>query len=190
MTDEVFNQEVKNFFADVKHPKLNVPFRKTVYQPQLELMRYLAKNGFKIFIVSGGTADFMRVISQDYYGIPPEQVIGSKFEHKYDDIRNKLMREPKLDAVDDREAKAYNIQDVIGKRPVFTAGNVRSGGDIYMLRYSQGSPYLNYQLLVNHDDPQREFKYSEKDGVSLLWAKTYNWHVLSMKDDWKQIFPN
>jgi phosphoglycolate phosphatase-like HAD superfamily hydrolase len=190
MTDESFTREVKDFFTEVKHPQLNVPFNKTVYKPQLELMKYLAQNGFKIYIVTGGTADFMRVVSKDFYGIPPEQVIGSGFEHRYDEPRNSLMREPKLEATQAREAKAYNIQEAIGKRPVFAVGNVRSGGDIYMLRYSQGSSYPNFQLLVNHDDANREFAYQEKDGVSLLWAQKYKWNILSMKNDWKTIFPN
>ncbi|MFL5786330.1 MAG: HAD family hydrolase [Bacteriovoracaceae bacterium] len=190
MTDEEFDEKVKNFFQDVKHPTLHVPFKKTVYRPQLELMKFLAHNGFKIYIVSGGTADFMRVISMEFYGVPPEQVIGSNFEHKYDTVKNELIREPKLTSNGNREAKAITLENDIGKRPVFTVGNVRGGGDIYMLRYSQGAPYLNYQLLVNHDDPKREFEYEEKDGVSLLWAKTYKWHVVSMKNDWKTIFAN
>jgi len=95
---------------------------------------------------------------------------------------------PKIEFINDKKTKAYAIQKIIGKRPVFATGNVKSGGDIYMLRYSQGSKYPNFQLLINHDDADREFSYDEKDGISMIWAKRYNWNILSMKNDWKQIF--
>jgi hypothetical protein len=142
-----------------------------------------------VYICSGGTTDFMRVISHKIYHVPPEQVIGSTFEFKFDVKLNKLIIKPKVHEMNDKETKAHNIERIIGKRPVFAAGNVRSGGDIYMLRYSQGGPYRSYQLMINHDDKEREFAYQEKDNISLNWSKIYQWNVLSIKDDWKQVFP-
>lgn len=189
MSSEAFADEVNNFFQSVTHPTLNVPLKQTVYQPQVELIKYLMNNNFKVYICSGGTVDFIREITQELYRVPKEQVIGTTFFNDYDESNNTLKRIPKIEFINDKKTKAYGIQKIIGKRPVFASGNVKSGGDIYMLRYSQGNKYPNYQLLINHDDAIREFAYDEKDGISMKWAKKYNWNVLSMKDDWKQIFP-
>jgi len=188
MSEEKFDTNAKEFFALAKHPTLNVPVSKLVYQPQVELLNYLRTNGFKTYIVSGGTVEFMRTISEEYYGIPPEQVIGSRFEYTFNVDSNTIIRNSKISSIDDKETKPVNIQYVIGKRPVFACGNERSGGDIYMLRYSQGSKYPSYQLLVNHNDEVREFAYQEKDSISLKWAAKYNFHVVDMQKDWKTVF--
>lgn len=189
MTTDEFTEEVKEFFEEEKHPKLKVPYKKIIYQPQLELLSYLKENGFKVFISSGGTIDFMRAISEEYYGIPSEQVIGTSFKYHYDQVQNTMRIEPKADNTNDKITKTYGIQKNIGKRPIFASGNVGNGGDVYMLRYSQGGRYPSYQLLINHDDADREFSYGEKDNTSLNSARQYKWNVLSIKQDWKQVFP-
>ena len=188
MSEEKFDAMAKEFFAGAKHPTLHVPVSKLVYQPQVELLNYLRANGFKTYIVSGGTVEFMRAVSEEYYGIPPEQVIGSRFGYTFNADSNAIVRDSKLFSIDDKETKPVNIQQVIGKRPVFACGNERSGGDIYMLRYSQGSKYPSYQLLVNHNDAAREFAYQEKDSISLKWAAKYNFNVVDMQKDWKTVF--
>lgn len=189
MTNEEFQKTAEEFFRETKYPGLNVSLSKIVYQPQLELMNYLRKNGFKVYICSGGEADFMRVISEKYYGISKEQVIGSELVFEYNAETNIMTRRSKLYTDNNGRAKAENIYHRIGRPAVFAVGNVRSGGDIYMLRYSQASKYPSFQLLIDHDDEKREFLYSEADNISLDWAKKYNWNIVSMKNDWKQIFP-
>jgi phosphoserine phosphatase len=189
MTNEEFQKVAENFFRETKYPGLNVPLSKIVYQPQLELMNYLRKNGFKVYICSGGESDFMRVISEKYYGIPKEQVIGSELAFDYNDVTNLMTRRSKLYTDNNGRAKAVNIYQRLGRPAVFAVGNIRTGGDIYMLRYSQASKYPSFQLLIDHDDVKREFLYSETDNISVEWAKKYNWNVVSMKNDWKQIFP-
>ena len=189
MTNEEFQKTAEAFFREIKYPGLNVPLEKTVYQPQLELMNYLRKKGFKVYICSGGESDFMRVISEKYYGISKEQVIGSELVFEYNENTNVMIRRSKLYTDNNGRAKAVNIYQRLGRPAVFAVGNVRSGGDIYMLRYSQASKYPSFQLLIDHDDEKREFLYSESDNISLEWAKKYNWNVVSMKNDWKQIFP-
>ena len=189
MTSKEFQKTAEDFFRETKYPGLNSPLEKVVYQPQLELMNYLRKNGFKVYICSGGETDFMRVISEKYYGIPKEQVIGSELVFEYNENTNDMIRRPILYTDNNGKAKAENIYHRIGRPAVFAVGNVRSGGDIYMLRYSQASKYPSFQLLINHDDEKREFLHSEADNISLEWAKKYNWNVVSMKNDWKQIFP-
>ena len=188
MNQQEFETKAQEFFATARHPKLGVPIANLVYKPQVELLQYLRANGFKTFICSGGTVELMRVIGEEYYGIPDEQVIGSTFKYTFDEESNSIMREGALNSLDDKKEKPVNIQYHIGKRPVFACGNERSGGDIYMLRFSQGNKYPSYQLLVNHDDEAREFLYQEADSISLKWAKKYNWNVVSMKNDWKEIF--
>jgi len=190
MNEEEFEKEAQQFFDVAKHPTLGVPLAQLVYKPQTELLQYLRDNGFRTFICSGGSVEFMRVISEQYYGIPDEQVIGSRFKYSYDEINNVIKREGALGSLDDKQEKPVNIQYHVGKRPVFACGNERAGGDIYMLRFSQGNKYPSFQLLINHDDEQREFLYQEKDSISLKWAKKYNWNVVSMKNDWNEVFVN
>ena len=189
MANEKFKEIAKDFFRDFKYPGLNKPMSKIIYQPQLELLDYLRANGFKVYICSGGEAEFMRVISKDYYGIPVENVMGSELVFNYDENANIMIRDSKLFTDNNERSKATNIQYRLGKPSVFAVGNVRSGGDIYMLRFSQSSKYPSFQLMINHDDGKREFAYEEKNRISLNWSEKYNWNVVSMKNDWKQIFP-
>ncbi|MBV7533064.1 HAD family phosphatase [Chitinophaga sp. sic0106] len=191
MTATAFAAEVQLFFNTVKHPTLKTSLYQAIYKPQVELLNYLRTNGFKTFICSGGTVDFMRVVSDTLYGIPPEQVIGTELKYRYIDSAgvNDIMRLPGLTTFNDKQEKPVNIQYHIGKRPILACGNEGGAGDVYMLRFSQGNPYKSLQLIVNHDDAAREFEYSEKDNKSLNMAKQYNWQVISMKNDWKTIFP-
>lgn len=189
MTESEYTKSATAFFESAKTPS-GKSISQLIYQPQVELLNYLRANGFKTYICSGGSVEFMRVISQKFYGIPPEQVIGTQFKYVYKDSAgvNDIMRQPGLHSFNDKQEKPVNIQYFIGKRPIFACGNEGGGGDIYMLRFSQGNSYPSFQMLVNHDDKEREFYYQEKDNKSLNWAKKYNWHVISMKNDWKQVF--
>lgn len=188
MTEDEFEASTKEFFAGAKYPGKNVSLKQIRYQPQLELLNYLRANGFKTFIVTGGTIELVRAISADFYGIPKEQVVGTSFKYKFDDATNNIIREPALDLFDDKVGKPIGIQLHIGQRPVFACGNEGGAGDLAMLRYSQGSKYPSFQMLVNHNDSIREYSYQEKDNLSLNTAGKYKYHVISMKDDWKKIF--
>ncbi|OMQ12824.1 nitrate reductase formation protein NapD [[Flexibacter] sp. ATCC 35103] len=190
MTEDEFEASAKDFFATAQYPGKNVPVKQIRYQPQLELLNYLRANGFKTFIVTGGTIELVRAISADFYGIPKEQVVGTSFKYKFDDTKNAVLREPALDLFNDKEGKPVGIQLHIGQRPVFACGNEGGAGDLAMLRYSQGSKYPSFQLIVNHNDPIREYNYQEKDNLSLNTAAKYKYHVVSIKDDWKKIFPD
>jgi hypothetical protein len=188
-TEEEYEKDVAEFFTNAKAPN-GKSIADLVYKPQVELLQYLRANGFKTYICSGGTVDFMRAISTKYYGIPPDQVMGSTFVYVYKDSAgiNDIYRTPKLNTLNDKQVKPVSIQYHIGKRPIFACGNEGGGGDIYMLRFSQGSKYLSYQLIVNHDDKEREYYYQEKDNKSLNWAKKFGWNIVSMKANWKTIF--
>ncbi|WP_413577589.1 HAD family hydrolase [Bdellovibrio sp. HCB290] len=191
MSEPDFTKEVKEFFQSALHPKLNVPYTQTAYQPMLELLSYLRENDFKLFICSGGDISFMRVVGTDMYGIPSQNIIGSFFVDRAREIDGKLvvMRTSALGMMNDKDGKPVSIVRHIGKRPILSVGNERSGGDIDHLRYSRESTGPNMQIMINHDDAEREAAYVEKDGASLAAAKKFGFKVLSMKNDWKQIFP-
>lgn len=189
MTEDAFEASAKDFFASATYPGRNTPISGIVYQPQIELLNYLRANGFKTFIVTGGTIELVRTISLPFYGIPKNQVVGTTFQYKFVDSNRTVMRQPAIALFNDKEGKPVGIQWHIGQRPVFACGNEGGAGDIAMLKYCQSSKYPSFQLLVNHNDAAREYAYQEKDTASLKAAAKNNWHVVSMKDDWKKIFP-
>jgi len=200
MTTEEFAQLVKDWIATAKHPTTGKLFTDMTYQPMLEVLAYLRANGFKNFIVSGGGIEFMRVWTEAAYGIPPEQVVGSSIKTKFElrDGKPVLMRLPELNFNDDKAGKPVAINQHIGRRPVMAFGN--SVGDQQMLEYTQGGSGARFELLVLHDDVAREFAYGPARGLpdvkygyftSALedHAKKDGWTVVSMKDDWKSVFP-
>jgi phosphoglycolate phosphatase-like HAD superfamily hydrolase len=194
MTTEEFATIVLRWFATAKHPKYGRPYTECVYQPMLELLSYLRVNGFKTFIVSGGGIDFMRPITEKVYGIPPEQVVGSSGKLKYE-LRNGtpvIHREPEVSFIDDGPGKPVGIQNHIGRRPIAAFGN--SDGDLQMLEWTAGGTGARFMLLVHHTDAEREALYDRESSIGKLdkaldTARTRGWTVLSMKDDWKTIFP-
>jgi len=199
MTTVEFEQIVKDWIATAKHPKTGKLFTEMVYQPMLELLAYLRANGFKNYIVSGGGIEFMRPWTEQVYGIPPEQVVGSSIKTKFEmrDGKPVLVRLPELNFNDDKADKPVGINQHIGRRPIAAFGNSR--GDKEMLEYTQGGSGARFELLVLHDDAAREYAYGPALGLpdvklgaftQALYeqAKKEGWTVVSMKDDWKQVF--
>jgi len=200
MTTVEFEQIVKDWIATAKHPKTGKLYTQMVYQPMLEVLAYLHANGFKNFIVSGGGIEFMRPWTEQVYGIPPEQVIGSSIKTKFEmrDGKPVLVRLPELNFNDDKADKPVGINQHIGRRPIMAFGNSR--GDKEMLEYTQGGSGARFELLVLHDDAAREYAYGPAKGLpdvklGALTQAVYDqaqkegWTVVSMKDDWKQVFP-
>jgi len=163
----------------------------------LEVMQYLRANGFRTYIVTGGGQEFVRVYSERVYGIPPEHVVGSSIVTKFDDSSGTpvLMREPKVFLIDDGPGKPVGINLIIGKRPTAAFGN--SGGDAQMLEWTQAG---KGSRLVFHDDANREYAYGPAKGLPDTHVGTFSdalmaeavkngWVVISMKSDWKRVFP-
>ena len=199
MTNEAFQEIVKQWLATAKHPRFKRPYTELVYQPMIEVMDYLRANGFKTYIVTGGGQEFVRVYSKRVYGIPPEQVVGSSILTKYEyrDGKPVLMREPKVFFVDDHAGKAIGINLFIGKRPYAAFGN--SGGDREMLEWTTAGEGARLAMLVLHDDAEREYAYGPAGGLPdtkvgtfsqalMDEAKKNGWIVISMKNDWKRVF--
>jgi phosphoglycolate phosphatase-like HAD superfamily hydrolase len=195
MTTEAFEKIVQDWIATAKHPKTGRLLTEMVYQPMLELLGYLRANGFKTFIVSGGGIEFMRPWTEKVYGIPPEQVVGSSGKLKFEmrDGKPALVKLPELDFIDDKVGKPVGIQQHIGRRPIAAFGN--SDGDQQMLEWTQGGGGARLMMLVHHDDAVREFAYGAESHIGtfsdalMAEAKKSGWTVISMKDDWKTIFP-
>jgi len=193
MTTEEFDQIVRDWTASAKHPKTGQLYTKMVYQPMLEVLAYLRANGFKTYIVSGGGIDFMRVFSEEVYGIPPEQVIGSSGKTKFEmrDGTPLLMRLAEVNFIDDKAGKPVGIHQHIGRRPIAAFGN--SDGDLQMLQWTCRPPGPRFCLYVHHTDADREWAYDKASSIGRLdegldEAGIMNWTVVDMKSDWTNVF--
>ena len=194
MTTDEFSQTVREWITTARHPQSGRLYTEMVYQPMLELLTYLRRNGFKTFIVSGGGVEFMRPWAERVYGIPPEQVVGSSGKLKLEvrDGRPALLKLPEIDLVNDKEGKPVGIQMRIGRRPIAAFGN--SDGDLQMLEWAMAGSGARFALFVHHDDAAREFAYDRDDTLqkfSAGWdeALAKGWTVVSMQKDWNAIFP-
>jgi AraC-like DNA-binding protein len=195
MSSDEFDAIVRDWLRTARHPRFNRPYTELVYQPMLELLSYLRLHGFKTYIVSGGGIDFMRPWTERVYGIPPEQVIGSRIKVSYEirDGKPVILRLPEIDFVDDRLGKPVGIHQQIGRRPILAFGN--SDGDFQMLEWTTAGPGPRLGLLVHHDDAQRETAYDRNSPFGKLArgldeAATRRWVVTSMQKDWNRIFPH
>jgi hypothetical protein len=194
MTTDAFAKVAADWFATARHPRFDRPYTELAYQPMLELLTYLRENSFKTFIVSGGGVEFMRVISHRVYGIPPEQVVGSSGVTKFEAGPGGtpvLMKEPKIEFVDDGTGKPEGINRFIGQRPILAFGN--SDGDWQMLQWTAAGSGARFMGLVHHTDAEREYAYSKQRvntlDKALVEADAKGWTVVDMKVDWRTIFP-
>jgi len=195
MSSDEFSAIVKEWIRTAQHPTLNKPYTELVFKPMLELLDYLRANDFKTFIVSGGGVEFMRPWVEEVYGIPPEQVVGSSIVNTFE-MRNGtpvLMRQAKINFIDDKEGKPVGINLHIGRRPIFAFGN--SDGDLQMLQWTTlAGKGKRFAGIVHHTDGEREFAYDRDSHMgrldrALSEAATYGWTVVDMKKEWKVIYP-
>jgi len=193
MTTEEFAAIVREWVRTAKHPTLKRPYTELTYAPMRELLDYLRANGFQTWIVSGGGVEFMRVITEELYGVPPQQVVGSSIKTRYE-VRNgqpAIVRLPEIDFIDDKAGKPIGIHKAIGRRPVAAFGN--SDGDFEMLEWTTASPGARLGVIVHHDDAAREFAYDRSSHIGKLArgldeAPQRGWTVVSMRNDWKTVF--
>jgi hypothetical protein len=177
-----------------KHPRFDRLYTDLTYAPMIELLEYLRANGFTTFIVSGGGTAFMRAYTEQCYGIPPWQVVGSsgETEFRYWDSSPTLVKLPELLFFDDGPGKAEGINHYIGRQPIFAFGN--STGDKEMLEWTANCKGLCFMGLVHHDDAKREYDYGPNSDVGhfpvelMEYALANGWNVVSMKNDWNRIF--
>jgi phosphoglycolate phosphatase-like HAD superfamily hydrolase len=194
MTVAEYDKTIRDWLAKARHPRFKRPYTDLVYAPMQELLGYLRANGFRTFIVSGGSVEFMRPWAEKAYGIRPEQVIGSQQEVKFELENEKpvLRRGPNFVFVDDGPEKPVGIYRHIGRRPLAAFGN--SDGDLQMLQVTAAGEGRRLMLIVHHDDAEREYAYDRESHIGRLdkaldAARANNWIVVSMKNEWKRIFP-
>ena len=185
---EQVEADAKAFIETEFHPELGIRYQDCIYQPMVELLAYLADNGFTNYIVSGGGRDFMRGFAQDLYGVPRERVIGSTVAYHYEETESgaRIVQRPELAVIDDGPGKPVQIWNVIGRRPILAAGN--ANGDIEMLKFAESSGHRFLNLLMLHDDDQREYAYQSGAETALALAAGRNWQIVSMRSDFRQIF--
>lgn len=193
MTTAEFEEIVKVWIAAARHPQTGKLFKEMTYQPMLEVINYLKANQCKVFIVSGGGIEFMRPWTQEVYGIPAEQVIGSSIKVKLEiqDSIPVLVRQPEINFIDDKEGKISGIHYYIGKRPIASFGN--SDGDLAMLQWANAGKNRSLKVFIHHTDEKREFAYDKESHIGKLdkgleEGKAKNWTIVDMKADWKNIF--
>jgi phosphoserine phosphatase len=193
MTTAAYDKTIRDWIANAKHPKFKRPYTDLVYVPMQELLAYLRANGFKTFIVSGGSIEFMRPWAEKAYGIPPEQIIGTITDTKFTMMNGKptLTRLPKIDFVDDGPGKPVGVYRSIGRQPILAFGN--SDGDLQMLQWTAAGPGPRLMGLVHHTDAEREFAYDRTSKIGRLdkaWndAMANGWTVVDMKTDWSRVF--
>jgi len=201
MSVEEFNDEAKKWIGTAKHPRWDRPYTELIYQPMLEVLRYLRDNAYKTYIVTGGGQDFVRVYAEKVYGISPEQVVGTAGGTKFGyakDGKPFLTKDAKLLLNDNNAGKPEGIHLMIGRRPYAAFGN--STGDRQMLEWTGAGAGARLKMLLLHDDAAREYAYGPAQGLPdskvgtftpALYdeAKKVGWTVISMKNDWKRVFP-
>jgi phosphoserine phosphatase len=193
-TSEEFEQIVLDWIASARHPSTGRPYTEMVYQPMLELLETLQAHGCRNYIASGGGIEFMRAWVEEAYGIPPEQVIGSSIETRFEirDGEPVLVRLPQVDFVHDHEGKPVGIHKFIGRRPLLAFGN--SDGDLQMLQWTAAGDGPRFLGLVHHTDAEREWAYDRESPVGRLdraldEARAQGWTVVDMAREWRVVFP-
>ncbi len=194
MTSDEFEGVVTDWLKTARHPVTGKRYTEMTYQPMMELLDYLRENDFKVFIVSGGGIAFMRPWTEAVYGIPRENVVGSRIasEFEYRDGVPVIVRQPRIAFIDDKQGKPIGIYEHIGRRPIFAAGN--SDGDLQMLQWTHAGDGLRFCLYLHHTDAEREWAYDRDSHVGSLdkglkEAADKGWTVIDMKEDWARVFP-
>jgi phosphoglycolate phosphatase-like HAD superfamily hydrolase len=194
ITTDEFEAIVQDWIASARHPGTGRRYDEMIYQPMVDVLIYLRANGYKTFIVSGGGVEFMRPWVERVYGIPPEQVVGSRVKVKYEqrDGAPVLLRLPEIDLNDDKAGKPVGIHQVIGRRPTIAFGN--SDGDFEMLEWTTSAKGPRLGVIVHHTDAEREWAYDRETHVGQLVraldeGPRRGWLIVDMKSDWKVVYP-
>ncbi|MBI4348298.1 MAG: haloacid dehalogenase-like hydrolase [Elusimicrobia bacterium] len=174
------------------HPRFGRTRGELLYEPMREVIAWLKTRGFKVYIVSGSTQDFLRAFAEERLGVPRENVIGSELEPAFAEAAPfEVERRGSFRELVDKDRKVVEIDRRIGRRPVVAFGN--SDGDVAMLTYAAKGPRPGFAAFVHHDDAEREFAYDRGSPVGALSrgldvAAERGLRLISMKRDWKRVF--
>lgn len=195
MTVDEFHDAVSQWLKTSVNPEINRPYTQLFYQPMLEVINFLRKNQFEIYIVSGSGQEFLRPLAKQIYHIPSEHVIATigKTDYLYREGKPVLVKRPEIFLMTDKQDKAIAINMFIGKHPLIAFGN--SDGDRQMLEWTENQSGPHFTALVHHDDEKREFAYDNDSKIGrfsndlMTEAQTHHWYVISMRHDWRVVFP-
>lgn len=185
-TEDQYRDYIFNYYKTVTDNRFNKPYNQLVFAPMIQLYRYLQDNQFEIYIVSGSDPMFTRTLCEKSAGIPVQNVTGTTILTKWvetDSGSNFVRMNEIVKPINDVGGKPVHILYKVGKVPVISIGNATS--DYPLLKFSENSPN-SLQLVVNHDDSDREYVY-DYDKVKAMCQKN-QWHEISMKNDFKVIF--
>ena len=190
MSPDEFAEWNKNWLATWKHPKFGVGYRDLIYQPMVELFDYLRANDFEVYLCTADEAAFLRLVSEELYGVPPQNVLGSsvKLEYKAENDPPSVLRTGKGNYLNNWDGKPRHITQTIGHEPILAGGN--SNGDLHMLQWVGGATRKTLAILVHHTDADREDQYDKHTEKVMPLAKEGGWTIVDMKKDWKTVFPN
>jgi phosphoglycolate phosphatase-like HAD superfamily hydrolase len=185
LTADAFAARVTAWFEDSRHPELGVPWSQTRYRPMLELIAELRARHFSVYLATGTGTEFMRVVSQRFFGVSPEGVAGSQVGYELDRSTGAPRMLRTREVVGDPNegpAKVANVVRTIGRHPIFAAGS--NVGDAELLEYAATGQGPTLALALRHDDPQREYAYD--GGLAIRSDRT----IVSMQHDWATVFAN
>lgn len=195
MSVDDYHAIVAQWISTSIDPRFKHHYTELVYEPMLEVIHYLQANHFDVYIVSGGGQEFMRVFAQNVFNIPPENVIGSTgaTQYQYNNGNPSLIKQPNILFINNNGGKPEAINLFFGKKPIIAFGN--SDGDRQMLEWTQSGKGKRLMLLVHHDDATREYAYDMNSKIGTFSQSLFDeanqnhWKIISMKNDWKVIFP-
>jgi hypothetical protein len=184
-----FEERAAAWLQTAVHPRFKVLYKELTYKPMVQLLDYLRANDFRVFICSGGGMDYVRLVSEELYGVPRECVIGSNMvlDWEYKEDGPVLVRQAGIvEPFNDGPGKPVNIQLHVGRPPMLAAGN--SNGDLAMMEFAAAGKRPCLNLLVRHDDPEREYAYDASAVQVQKAAQERGWSIISMKNDWREVF--
>lgn len=192
ITTDEYRTKVRQWIAQAQHPRYQRKYTELVYQPMREVMQLFEQHGFINYIVSGGSANFIRPWADEVYGIPENRIIGSSTKTRLSK-RGEILAvklEPIPFSFEYRSGKVLGIERRLAKRPIAAFGN--SLGDVDMLRWAR-TTQQSLCVLIHHTDEIREYKYGPDPRLyfgkpTLTFAEELNWQVVDMKNDWRTIF--
>ena len=192
---ETYVNTARSYLTKTRDKKYNIILADMFYQPMLELIRYLKKNKFTVYVVSGSVQGVIWSVCPQIINIDRAHLIGTRqilnpvykpSDYKTSFIINKGIFPSK----DDKNGKSINIYSQIGKTPVFAFGN--TNGDFGMFHLTSINKYPHIELLLNHDDAIREYAYPPYHGDSVpAWRDSLlvnKWKLVNMAHEFKTLW--
>ena len=199
MTLDEYDKYIKDFLNKPSDGYNNLLRGNAFFIPMLEIIEYLQKNQFNIYIVSATDRYQVRSVINGHINIPISNVIGTDYElsvinqgnkkgYKYNYFPNeKIILKGELISLNSRLNKINGIIRNIGRKPILMFGN--SEGDSSMADYViSDNEYNSLSFMVLNDDLIRERGNQISANKMKQLCEKKNWIPISMKNDWKTIY--